>query len=505
MKNITKSFLSLCLLGCLIIPSSPVKAQLTGIAINDNGVKADTSAILDVNVNSTPAKRGFLLPRITTTQRNAIYLPAKGLLIYNTSENALQLNIGTSIAPIWVSLAPTDSPVFTGTPIAPTPIIGDYSTQIATTEFVSTAIDGAGLVPYIGALRAVDLGDFDLTVYGLTVGRGKGGISGNTVTGVQALANNTSGNFNVAIGNQSLYLNTSGYENTAVGAASLNVNTTGNKNTGVGFKSLFINTTGSYNIAIGDSTMINNTSGNYNTASGAFSLNFNTTGNSNTAYGYKALYTNLSTVGNTATGDSALYVNIGNYNTAIGFAALTSNKNGDYNTAIGYGADVNSNLFTYTNSTAIGNGAIISASNTFQLGNSNIANLYTSGKWNALGYNTTSDQRLKKNILPLNNTLEQLMKLNPVSYDKRINLTTTDYDVKEMGFIAQELQQVFPILVNEGNDSDKLLSVNYTALIPVLTKSIQEQQQQISSQQQQIAFQQKEIEDLKALVKKLIK
>ena len=83
------------------------------------------------------------------------------------------------------------------------------------------------------------------------------------------------------------------------------------------------------------------------------------------------------------------------------------------------------------------------------------------------------------------------MQLNPVSYEKKQSLASTDYNMKENGFIAQELQKVMPTLVTEGTDKDKLLSVNYIALIPVLTKAIQEQQ--------------KEIEELKKMVELLLK
>ncbi len=89
------------------------------------------------------------------------------------------------------------------------------------------------------------------------------------------------------------------------------------------------------------------------------------------------------------------------------------------------------------------------------------------------------------------------MKLNPVSYEKKRDLSSSDYSIKENGFIAQELRKVFPDLVKEGTDKDKLLSVYYTALIPVLTKSIQEQQKQIEDQN-------KKIQRLEALVEQLI-
>jgi uncharacterized protein HemX len=60
-------------------------------------------------------------------------------------------------------------------------------------------------------------------------------------------------------------------------------------------------------------------------------------------------------------------------------------------------------------------------------------------------------------------------------------------------------------LVNTGSDKDKLLTVNYTALIPVLTKAVQEQQQQIEAQNKQIEAQQKQIDELKTMMQQLIK
>jgi uncharacterized protein (TIGR02145 family) len=52
----------------------------------------DPSSILDVNVDNLPAnaKKGFLPPRMTSTQRDAISGPASGLVIYNITVNCLQ-------------------------------------------------------------------------------------------------------------------------------------------------------------------------------------------------------------------------------------------------------------------------------------------------------------------------------------------------------------------------------------------------------------------------------
>lgn len=63
----------------------------------------------------------------------------------------------------------------------------------------------------------------------------------------------------------------------------------------------------------------------------------------------------------------------------------------------------------------------------------------------------------------------------------------------QFGFIAQELQNVLPELVENGAAPGKTkeevieyLGVNYIGMIPVLTKAIQEQQELILKQQQQI-------------------
>lgn len=71
------------------------------IAINELGSLPDTSAMLDVS----SANKGFLTPRMTTAQQNSIPLPANGLLIFNTTDNAFKVNKGTPAAPNWVALS----------------------------------------------------------------------------------------------------------------------------------------------------------------------------------------------------------------------------------------------------------------------------------------------------------------------------------------------------------------------------------------------------------------
>jgi hypothetical protein len=128
------------------------------------------------------------------------------------------------------------------------------------------------------------------------------------------------------------------------------------------------------------------------------------------------------------------------------------------------------------------------------------------------GLGITSDLRLKSNIEALPSSLNMIKKLNPVSYKKKDNIASTQYTHEEMGFIAQEIQKVMPMLVIEGSDKDKTLSVNYISLVPVLTKAIQEQQTQIEEKakltdelKKQLDRQQKEIDELRELIKSIKK
>lgn len=263
--------------------------------------------------------------------------------------------------------AAIESPSFKGTPTAPNPASGDNSTQIATTSFVTGAIQGAnqGLVssyvPYSGATKAVNLGAYDLTVNGVNAGRGNGNISTNTVFGNGALTNNTTGTSNTAFGALTLGNNTTGIDNTAIGALSLYPNTTGSQNTATGSRALRNNTTGSDNTANGALSLTLNTLGSQNTATGSRALRNNTTGINNTANGYAALRDNTS----------------GGGNTANGYLALLSNNTGSNNTALGSEADVSSN--NLNNATAVGYQAKVTESNTIQLGNTSVTKVNTSG------------------------------------------------------------------------------------------------------------------------------
>jgi len=101
-----------------------------------------------------------------------------------------------------------------------------------------------------------------------------------------------------------------------------------------------------------------------------------------------------------------------------------------------------------------------------------------------------SDQRDKKNIVPLPIGLEFINELNPVEFDWNMR-DGGKVDIHEFGFIAQELKSAqeklgikVPNLVYESNP-DKL-EASYGTLLPVMVKAIQELKELCAKQQLEI-------------------
>lgn len=116
--------------------------------------------------------------------------------------------------------------------------------------------------------------------------------------------------------------------------------------------------------------------------------------------------------------------------------------------------------------------------------------LHVVGNVFASGSITTSDIRLKSNIKPLDNIAHKFAKLQPKAYDKKTALDATETNF-EYGFIAQEFEKLFPELVNTYGE-EKLKSINYTAIIPLLVKQVQSQQLTIEALQKRIEVLEKE-------------
>lgn len=123
----------------------------------------------------------------------------------------------------------------------------------------------------------------------------------------------------------------------------------------------------------------------------------------------------------------------------------------------------------------------------------------------ASGWVTVSDERLKKEINPVGSALNKVLQLNPVTYYYNNEVYESfgeDQDL-QYGFLAQEVELIFPEIALENAVVDPntvpneprsdwstvqmdFMGMNYQALIPILTKAIQEQQEQIELLQQQV-------------------
>ena len=182
----------------------------------------------------------------------------------------------------------------------------------------------------------------DSTINGLTIGKGGGAITTNTV-----------------LGRSALFQNVAGTQTTAIGNLALNANTA-NNNTAVGFKAMTTNTTG-----------------NTNTSVGSESLQTNLSGNENSAFGYRALYLATSAVKNNAVGRLALgNILTGNQNVGIGNNAGLVTPSGNQNTTSDFsvyiGNDTKPSLDDNQNEIVIGYNANGLGSNSVVLGNGNI-------------------------------------------------------------------------------------------------------------------------------------
>lgn len=114
---------------------------------------------------------------------------------------------------------------------------------------------------------------------------------------------------------------------------------------------------------------------------------------------------------------------------------------------------------------------------------SNIFNLRCDGSsYNTTGtWGTISDERLKENIVNATPKLDDVLDLKV----RNFNFKNDENKVKQIGFVAQEIEQVFPNMVAE--DDTGIKSVKTTVIIPMLVKAIQEQQAMIEDLKAQVA------------------
>lgn len=305
------------------------------------------------------------------------------------------------------------------------------------------------------------------------------GLSGNPVDnliiGSNAGTDLTTGTENVLIGKDAGENVIGATENTFVGVDSGTFITAGSRNTFVGNSAGF--TTGNsiadvvaigfkagQIAAAGGAIAIGREAGRSNSGNGRIDIGYragysNTSGSWNTNMGYFAAYTNTTGSENTVVGTEAGYNNTGTGNTFLGYQAGYDQTTGSNNTVIGHDAEPSA----------------VTVSDEITLGDANIATLRCAVNTITL----ISDERDKTDIQDIDYGLDLIEKLKP----RKFTWNSRDgkkQGQKEVGFIAQELQNVDDEYLNFvlDNNPDKL-EAGWMQLVPVLVKAIQELKEEI--------------------------
>ena len=361
-------------------------------------------------------------------------------------------------------------------------------------------------------------------------------------SGYRALANNTTGTNNNAYGYEALRSNTTGASNVAVGRDALYSSTTTSNNTAVGYQALY-SATASQNTAVGFQALYDNTTGQTNTAIGEQALANNTTASDNVAVGRRALQLNTSSNNNVAVGETSLLNNTGSSNTAVGRQSLVLQTTGQENVAVGYlsgqalttgsnnvflgknaGFNVTTGRFNtcispsqagqnlttgefnvymgYLSNAGSGNrvGAIVIGSgnrghtdkgNSTGFINPDLGGVYQGN--NSSSWSTTSDRRIKKNIVDNNVGLDAINQVQVRNFEYRTEDEITEVPTNsaidkqgiQLGVIAQEIQAILPDMVKE--ESTGVLSVNPDNMTWYLVNAVKELSAQITELQSEIA------------------
>ena len=308
-----------------------------------------------------------------------------------------------------------------------------------------------------------------------------------------------------SFGTSSQHFLTTGSYNTAMGAGCMNNNTTGELNVAVGSSALQGALVESVD-ASGVTQYAPGSAGDNNTAIGTTSL-FNNYGNGNSALGSSALRSNLNGSNNTACGYAAGYYNTGENNTFLGAhvdGVVDGSGNSDFSnsTAVGYGATISASnqMVLGVSSTSISapgsiscgpvtatsvatTGAITAASvaatgsitapSIGVTGAITATSAVVTGPVTATSFSATSDYRIKQNVHNLES--QTIDNLRPVSY------YNTVLESDSIGLIAHEVQAEFPQLVTGDKDGEEHQRVDYIGLIAVLIHEIKALKTQVAA------------------------
>ena len=457
------------------------------VGISENFITPYESSILEVR----SANKGVLIPRVALTgisDQTTILSPANSLLVYNTNSAGIAPNNVTPGYYYWANgrwnrlLAGSDDGKFWKTD-------GNQGTNTAT-NFLGTT-DNVSLT-----IRTNNIERFRITnanqVHGMSLGTAASPFyswSSNSNTGMWS----SSGLLRFSVsGAERLHIGTSYLRTTFNGTATAPAYSfTTDPNVG-----MYRATTD----ALGFST--NGIERYRVNAAGQFLINTTTPTEPN-------LFEVKVSAGS--------YWSTNSYNTTTGGGAgffINSNGSNGYNALEATTAGSNSGIWGWNQASGIGVRGSVTITSVGWAG-------YFVGDVGATGgYYISSDERWKKNIRSIETetsetVLSKIMQIQPKKYEwKADEFPGMGFDPKKVsyGFIAQELEKIFPDLVNsnkvipnptrehesraEADNVTGYYMVDYIGLIPILTAGIKEQQGMIDSQNERIKQLEQIVKDL---------
>lgn len=426
--------------------------------------------------------KGLLIPRMTQAQRNAIASPANGLLIYQTDNNPgfyyynglIWGNASywkTNTAGTYIYYNKGNVGIGTGNPHA--------RLQVTAGNFVQLASGGYVIIGDTNSTNmAID--------YNVIQARNNGGAS-------------------------SIYLNYYGGTTYLGSSAAVQISNAGNLTT-----SYPVGIRGAFNSSYALNVNANGTYGGINITDPVDNTGLTFT-KSGLNYGIL--------VSKTSTSSGVETINSYNAGSGAGIYASSANGNGVYGSnnagnaagVYGYSSGGTGSVGVTGYCAGVGYGMSAygtSGSGIYATSTSNYAGYFVGDVFSSGNY-VGSDQKLKQNIKDVTSAMDIINQLHPKLYNFR-----NDGDYKSMnlpkgihyGLIAQDVEKVLPNIVRNskfetgmvnppslptGKEGTKpatpksetvdFKAVNYTELIPLLIKGMQEQQKEIDALKQQVA------------------
>jgi len=345
---------------------------------------------------------------------------------------------------------------------------------------------------------------------------------GNLFMGWQAGKTNTGGSNNIFIGPNSGKDNTTGGSNTFVGVASGYQNTTGANNTFLGSGAGNSNTEADWNTFMGNGCG-QNTTGGFNTFIGGWTGLFHTSSSDNTFIGTQAglggytpgatgssnVYVGKASGGSQTSGSNNVYLGSsaggyktsGNNNVFVGYKSGLSNGDSGGNVFIGNNAgqnETNSNKLYIANSStttpliygdfsAGSQEVVINGNSTTNSDNRRFFVNGTAG--GTTSWYNDSDARQKENINPIQQALEKVCNLEGVTFEWQDKSNHPKGD--QLGFIAQDVEDILPEVVDNSGDH---YSMQYAPITALLVEAIKQQQDLIEEMNMKISEMEKQLE-----------